>query len=181
MAGNRIPVEMRGREVTYHGVRSRVGCIVDLRERKDAENRIRHLAQHDALTSLANRALFNEKLAALTRTGGPAGGKTALLLIDLDRFKNINDIHGHPAGDRVIQVSAKRLAELAPETSLPSRLGGDEFAILMPGLAFAAQAADLAFRIVSTLILPITLDDGTQVRVGASVGVSVAENQSSEL
>ena len=181
MSGNRIPVEMRGREVTYHGVRSRVGCIVDLRERKDAENRIRHLAQHDTLTGLANRALFNERLAALARTGGAAGGKTALLLIDLDRFKNINDIHGHPAGDRVIQVSAKRLAELAPDNCLASRLGGDEFAILMPGLAFAAQAADLAFRIVSTLILPITLDDGTQVRVGASVGVSVAENQSGEL
>ncbi|MCO5163775.1 MAG: ammonium transporter [Mesorhizobium sp.] len=181
MAGNRIPVEMRGREVTYYGVRSWVGCIVDLRERKNAENRIRHLALHDTLTGLANRALFNEKLAALTRSGGGAGGKTALLLIDLDRFKNVNDIHGHPAGDRVIQVSAKRLADLAPDTCLTSRLGGDEFAVLMPGLAFAAQAADLAFRIVSSLILPISLEDGTQVRVGASVGVAVADNRSGEI
>jgi Amt family ammonium transporter len=179
MSGNRIPVEMRGREVTYHGVRSRVGCIVDLRERKNAENRIRHLALHDTLTGLANRALFNEKLAALSRSRG--GGKAALLLIDLDRFKNVNDIHGHLAGDRVIQVSAERLAELAPDNCLASRLGGDEFAILMPSLAFAAQAADLAFRIVSSLILPITLEDGTQVRVGASAGVAVVENQSGEL
>ncbi|SMH49386.1 ammonium transporter [Mesorhizobium australicum] len=176
MAGTRIPVEMRGREVTYHGAKSRVGCIVDLRERKNAEDRIRHLALHDTLTGLPNRALFNEKLAAVTRSGRTDRGKTALLLIDLDRFKNINDIHGHPAGDRVIEISAQRLAELSPDGCLAARLGGDEFAILFPGLAFAAQAADLAFRIVSSLILPITLDDGTQVRVGASVGVSVADS-----
>ncbi len=178
--GVRIPVEMRGREVTYHGVVSRIGCIVDLRERKNAEDRIRHLALHDPLTGLPNRALFNERLGELTVLPEGVYGKSALLLIDLDRFKNINDIHGHPAGDRVIKVSAERLAALAPEHSSPARLGGDEFALLMPGLAFAAQAADLAFRIVTQLGLPIELQDGTQVRVGASVGVAVTERDDDE-
>ncbi|MEX0407006.1 ammonium transporter [Aquibium sp. LZ166] len=172
--GTCVPMELRGREILYRGERSRIGCLVDLRERKHAEARIRHLALHDPLTGLPNRALFNERLAAMARRASDANGQGAVLLVDLDRFKDINDIYGHPAGDLVIRTAADRISSLAGNDDVTvARLGGDEFAVLMSGLAFGNQAADFAFRVVTQLVQPITLEDGRPVRVGASVGVAL--------
>ncbi|HHZ08144.1 MAG TPA: ammonium transporter [Rhizobiales bacterium] len=178
--GTAIPVEMRGRDITFRGGRAHVGCLVDLRARRDAEERIRHLALHDPLTGLPNRALFNERLEHLVKLKEEAHGLRAVLLVDLDRFKDVNDVYGHPAGDRVIRVTAERLSALAGSDVTIARLGGDEFALLMSGLAFANQAADLAFRVVSQLSMPITLESGAVVRVGASVGVSICPRDGNE-
>ncbi len=178
--GTVIPVEMRGREITFRGRQARIGCLVDLRARRDAEERIRHLALHDPLTGLPNRALFNERLEQIVKLDEETYGLRAVLLLDLDRFKDVNDVYGHPAGDRVIRTTAERLSALAGPDVTIARLGGDEFAVLMSGLAFANQAADLAFRVVSQLALPITLEDGTNVRVGASVGVSICPRDGSD-
>ncbi len=170
--GQTIPVELRGREIKYRGETARVGCIVDLRERKNAESRIRHLALHDPLTGLPNRTLFNERLERLIET---SKGDTlnAVLLVDLDRFKDINDIYGHPAGDAVIKTVAARLLSLTGPSDTVSRLGGDEFAVIARGLALTNQASDLAYRIVTELSKPIDIGTGQPVRSGASVGVAL--------
>ena len=171
--GSRIPIEIRGRVITYKGAPSQVCCLVDLRTRKGAEERIRHLALHDTLTGLPNRTLFNERLAVTVAAADDIHGMAALLLVDLDRFKDVNDVYGHPAGDLVIRNAAERMLAIGYPGITVARLGGDEFAILLPSIDFANQAADFAFRIVSQLILPITLADGHVVRVGASVGVAI--------
>jgi ammonium transporter, Amt family len=171
--GRRIPVEIRGRRVDYKGGDARIGCLVDLRPRRDAEERIRHLALHDTLTGLPNRALFSERLDRMNRLANDEV-LGAVLLIDLDRFKDINDVHGHPGGDAVIRTAATRLLSLAGPGDTVARLGGDEFAFVMPQIAFAAQATDMAFRIVTQLGLPIDIGDGVMVRTGASVGIAIA-------
>jgi len=171
--GKRIPVQLRGREIAYHGKKARVGCLVDLRERKDAEQRIRHMASHDPLTGLPNRSVLNERLEILAASAGSRLSHGAVFLIDLDRFKDINDAHGHPAGDKVIKAAAERLSGLSGPGDTVVRLGGDEFAMIVPRLDFANQAGDLAFRIVSQLGLPIEIAEGVSVRSGASVGIAL--------
>ncbi|MDN2583519.1 ammonium transporter [Aquibium sp. ELW1220] len=178
--GVRVPVEIRGRTITYRGAASQIVCLVDLRERKDAEERIRHLALHDPLTGLPNRALFNERLAAMVAAADAIRSQSALLLVDLDRFKDINDVYGHPAGDLVIRTAAERIRALGEPGVTVARLGGDEFAVLLPAIDFANQAADFAYRLVAQLIRPIALQDGRVVRVGASVGVVICPRDGHE-
>ncbi|MFB2551886.1 ammonium transporter [Ensifer soli] len=171
-ARRRIPVEARGRSITLRGENVEISCIVDLRERKKSEARILHLAQHDPLTGLANRALFNERLQrAVSRAESGTG--IAVLLVDLDRFKDVNDIHGHPAGDAVIRETARRLQALVRGGDTVARLGGDEFAILMPRVPFEAQVADTAMRIVEDMRREIDVGDGVLVRSGASIGCAL--------
>ncbi|MGE0830116.1 MAG: putative bifunctional diguanylate cyclase/phosphodiesterase, partial [Hyphomonadaceae bacterium] len=171
--GDRIPVEVRSREILYRGHATRLLALSDLRERKKAEEQIRYLAQHDALSNLPNRALFNERLAALTERASQEGFLSAVMLIDLDRFKDINDLYGHQAGDEVIKVTAERLRAAIRQGDMAARLGGDEFAILQVGINFANQAADLAHRLVQDLSGPIPLPNGSVLRPGASIGVSI--------
>lgn len=172
--GSLVPVEVRAREVIYRGEQTRVSAIVDLRERKKAEQHIRHLAQHDPLTDLPNRTVFSERLSAVLAEARRRGGSAAVLMIDLDRFKEINDVHGHLAGDRVIRVTADRLKAMVPDTDTVSRLGGDEFAVIQHQIAFANQAADLAHRIVHALSQPIDCGNGLMLRSGASIGIAVS-------
>ncbi|QRM55316.1 ammonium transporter [Sinorhizobium sp. BG8] len=170
--GNRIPVEARGRKIALGGEEVYISCIVDLRERKKAEQKILHLAQHDTLTGLANRALFNERLVRAAERA-LAGGGIAVILIDLDRFKDINDIHGHPAGDAVIREAAARLRQFVREGDTVARLGGDEFAIVLQRVEFQAQATDIGIRIVEDMARPIDVGGGQMVHIGASVGCAL--------
>jgi ammonium transporter, Amt family len=172
-SGERIPVAARGRNIKYKGEAVRIGCIVDLRERKAAEKNIIHLAQHDPLTGLANRSLFNHQLAKAVEMALESE-QTALLLIDLDRFKLVNDIHGHPAGDEVIREAARRLKQTSGQGSVVARLGGDEFAVIVKGVTFQNQMTDLGMRIVRELSRPIQIREGLEVQVGASVGISLS-------
>ncbi len=174
--GSRIPVEVRTREIVYRGERTRVSAIVDLRERKKAEARIRHLAQHDPLTDLPNRAVFTDRLKESVDAlqTSESAGVTAVLLVDLDRFKDINDLHGHPVGDRVIQVTAERMRQSVREGDVVARLGGDEFAVIQSNIGFANQAADLAHRLLQMLEQPIDCSGGLVVRSGASIGIALA-------
>ncbi|SOC19963.1 ammonium transporter, Amt family [Stappia indica] len=172
--GTRIPVEVRAREVLYRGERTRVSAMVDLRDRKKAEQHIRHLAEHDPLTDLPNRTVFSNRLAAVLADARRRGGSAAVLMIDLDRFKEINDVHGHLAGDQVIRATADRLRALVPASDTISRLGGDEFAIIQHQIAFANQAADLAHRLVHALSQPIDCGNGLTLRAGASIGIAVS-------
>lgn len=172
--GNRIPVEVRAREILYRGERTRVSAIVDLRDRKKAEQHIRHLAQHDPLTDLPNRAVFADRLTGVLDAARANDSAAAVLMIDLDRFKEINDVHGHLAGDQVIRATADRLKALVPASDTVSRLGGDEFAVIQHQIAFANQAADLAHRLVHALSQPIDCGNGVILRTGASIGIAVS-------
>lgn len=141
----------------------------------DAQERAEALARHDALTGLANRRLFSTRIeGALNVSRG--GLASAVMLIDLDRFKPINDLHGHAVGDLVLCEVAGRLRSLTGSSTLVARLGGDEFAIILPHErdveASRKRAGHLAGRIVERLGEAMTVA-GTDVRVGASVGVSI--------
>jgi len=172
-SGDEVPVEIRTRVISYRGVPTRVSALVDLRDRKKAEAQILHLAQHDPLTDLPNRAVFNAELAQVLRGAEAAPVTAALLLLDLDRFKDINDLHGHPVGDQVIKVTADRLRDITRGTDTVSRLGGDEFAIVVKHIQFSAQAQDLAMRIVQALSEPVDCGGGLKIRPSTSVGVAL--------
>lgn len=171
--GSLIPVEVRSREITYRGERTRVAAIVDLRERKVAEEKIRYLAQHDPLTGLPNRAVFSHHLKEAVERAETTGAKWSLLVIDLDHFKDINDLHGHAAGDLVIRKTAERLKKRTGELGTVARLGGDEFAIILNQAEFTNQIADFAHRLTGDLSEPIVSDDGLKLFTGASIGIVI--------
>ncbi|WP_289032480.1 ammonium transporter [uncultured Roseibium sp.] len=172
-SGETIPVEIRTRVISYRGTPTRVSALVDLRQRKEAEAQILHLAQHDPLTDLPNRAVFNAELNRAIGKFQDKGKAAALLLIDLDRFKDINDLHGHPIGDQVIRVTAERLREHSRKQDTISRLGGDEFALIQSDIQFANQAADMAHRLVQKLSEPIECGNGITLRPSASIGIAL--------
>lgn len=145
----------------------------EMRARRSAERVAMELAQHDPLTGLPNR---RHHLAELGRSlAADKRGALALLLLDLDRFKAVNDLHGHPAGDRLLQEVANRLRALVREGDLVARLSGDEFALVVPcGDDPTEQAARLARRIVAAMAQPFRLD-GVTVQSGTSIGIAIAE------
>ena len=137
----------------------------------DRENRISHLAFHDTLTQLPNRALFREQLEQAVARVGRSGGSAAVLCLDLDGFKGVNDTLGHPVGDALLRRVGQILLDVAGE-GLVARLGGDEFAIILTGPS-EDRARMLAQTIIDQLRLPITAD-GHAVTTGASIGIAVA-------
>jgi diguanylate cyclase (GGDEF)-like protein/PAS domain S-box-containing protein len=151
----------------YHGVGS------DITFAKKADERISFLAHNDALTGLLNRAHFTETLnqtvSRLERYGAPF----ALMFLDLDNFKTVNDTRGHPVGDRLLIEVSKRLRTLVPQSSALARLGGDEFAIIINKAAKAADVEPLAAEIVKHLSEAFVID-GETINIGASVGIAIA-------
>ena len=144
----------------------------DITEQRQAEARIAHLALHDALTGLANRTLLNERLQqALTRVARNAE-IVAVLLLDLDHFKKVNDSLGHPAGDKLLKMVGERLRGLVRETDTIARLGGDEFAIVQVAIAQPCDATALARRIIEAITEPYDIE-GHQVTIGTSVGIAI--------
>jgi diguanylate cyclase len=177
--GARVPVDLLGRPIEHQdGRRAHVVAVRDVSERRRAEERIRHLAHHDALTDLPNRALLADRLAqALARTrrrgGGGGRGTVAVLCLDLDRFKAVNDTLGHPVGDALLRVVADRLRGCVREEDTVARLGGDEFAVVQDGLDQPEGAAALAQRLIEVVGEPYEVG-GHQLVVGASVGLALA-------
>jgi diguanylate cyclase (GGDEF)-like protein/PAS domain S-box-containing protein len=146
------------------------GIIIDITERKAAEERIAAMARTDALTGLANRATFNERLQqafAATRRGGRP---FAVFYMDLDRFKTVNDTWGHAIGDELLKETAQRLRECVRETDVVARLGGDEFALLQMDISEPSNAATLARYIHQTLGSPMLLA-GNELRSSCSIGI----------
>src|SRR3954447_19088175 len=155
------------------GTRLVVGVITDVTRYREAEAHIRHMAHHDALTGLANRALFRERLGRALAAARRRGGPVAVLCLDLDRFKPVNDTLGHPVGDALLRAVAARLLACVREGDTAARLGGDEFAALEAGAGQPEAAEALARRLVEALSAPYEVL-GHQVVVGASVGVALA-------
>ncbi|SFG49269.1 putative bifunctional diguanylate cyclase/phosphodiesterase [Methylobacterium gossipiicola] len=150
-----------------------VTSLRDITARKADERRIAHLALHDPLTDLPNRTLFWERLAAEIRVAGETDTGVAVLTCDLDRFKQINDSLGHPAGDHLLQVVAARLLAVVRETDTVARLGGDEFAVILGRIDNAEDAACLARRMIEAINRPIAFG-GHPMKVGASIGIAIA-------
>jgi diguanylate cyclase (GGDEF)-like protein len=146
--------------------------VVKLRKRiRESEERFRHLANHDSLTGLASRLVLADTLAAALATAQRHHSAVALLMLDLDEFKEINDTLGHQAGDEVLRVSARRIQLAVRSSDTVVRVGGDEFVVLLPGLRDLRMAERIAASIVETLSTPIQIG-GLRVAVSASVGIS---------
>jgi len=141
-------------------------------ERAEAEHRLRHIADHDALTGLYNRRRFEQELDRHITHGRRYGMDGALLVIDLDRFKQVNDGHGHRAGDRVLGAVATVLRKRLRESDILARFGGDEFAVLMPH-GGAAEAAELANLMVNSVRREVSTPAGP---LDASVGYALFED-----
>jgi diguanylate cyclase (GGDEF)-like protein len=151
----------------------------DITEQKRAEERISYAAHHDALTGLPNRKLFSEQLEqALKRVR--RGERLAVLYLDLDHLKRVNDTLGHPVGDKLLRGVADRLRACVREVDLVARLSGDEFAIIQSSLERPSDAADLAMRVREAIHEPFDLD-GHEVMVDISVGISVAPDDATDL
>ena len=131
-----------------------------------------HQAHHDELTGLANRTLLTVRARREIDNARRHGGRVGLLLLDLDRFKEVNDTLGHPAGDRLLQTTASRLAHSVRPGDLVARLGGDEFAVLLPQIRDAADAAEVAARLRGALGEPVHLD-GVDLDLEASIGIAL--------
>ena len=143
----------------------------DITERKQAEDRLGWLALHDTLTRLPNRALFVDRLRQALARAERRSSSVALLFLDLDRFKLVNDSFGHHAGDRLLRGVAERLASVVRPGDTVARLGGDEFTVLCEDLADADEVLVVAERVVRALSRPFFLGD-SQVETSASVGIA---------
>jgi diguanylate cyclase (GGDEF)-like protein/PAS domain S-box-containing protein len=144
----------------------------DITRRKEDEDLLRFKAHHDALTELPNRALFMDRLQAALNQARRYGRNFALLFIDLDRFKDVNDSLGHTAGDQLLVEAAQRLCSCVRETDTVARLGGDEFAIILSEMRADDEAEQIAQRAVGLLGEPYHLDAGT-ARISGCVGIAL--------
>ncbi len=149
-----------------------VATFIDISQRKEAEELLRHKATSDPLTDLPNRALFYDRLQMALTQARRYETQFALLYLDLDHFKEVNDTLGHAAGDDLLVECARRLSMAIRDSDTVARLGGDEFAVILPKISGQLEAEDVAQRIVMELARPFKLDAG-DARVSASVGVAI--------
>jgi diguanylate cyclase len=169
--GSAIPVEVSLGEILYDEKAAIVMTMLDLSDRKRNEERIRHLALHDALTSLPNRTLLRERFEHSREIAARTGQLIALLYLDLDRFKPVNDALGHAAGDELLVQVAARLSASVRGMDTLSRIGGDEFVILA-SIEGAQEATVIASRIIEIMAAQFTIL-GTTVEIGTTVGIAV--------
>jgi len=148
------------------------GTATDITAEIEAERRAQYLTLHDPLTTLPNRDLLAEHLEQAIANAARRGDMAAVLCLDLDRFKEINDTLGHPTGDLLLQRCAERLAACVRETDTVARIGGDEFAIVQVGFEQPAGAQQLCRRVLETLARPFDLN-GQEVLVSASIGIAL--------
>jgi len=156
----------------HRGVTHLQGILHDISERKRAEERIRHQAYHDTLTDLPNRALFQDRLTHALAHARRYRKMLAVLFLDLDRFKIINDSLGHAAGDQLLRGVAARLRQSLREEDTIARLGGDEFTVLLPEINDPDDAANVALKIIAALRAPFPYGEHA-LYVTTSVGISV--------
>jgi len=152
--------------------RGAIGAFLDITARKRAEEQVRDLAYHDALTGLPNRLLFQDRLALAVAQAHRHRQGLAVLFLDLDRFKVINDSLGHTVGDRLVREVAARLRTCVREGDTVARLGGDEFTLLLPHVGQAVDAAKVAKKVLDLVRIPFDID-GRELFVTASMGISL--------
>ncbi|SEQ61533.1 diguanylate cyclase (GGDEF) domain-containing protein [Devosia sp. YR412] len=177
VTGKRRWMRLTGAVESRDGVAYRIfGMKQDITEEKLMTDRTRYLAEYDVMTGLANRSQFQTRLSLLDEGREVFG---AMLLIDLDGFKQVNDTYGHALGDECLKEAAQRLVENCGDAQLVARIGGDEFAVLLPAEMVAADVQALAQRIVERIGRPF-MRKGQRLTMGASVGVAQYRGGSSE-
>jgi diguanylate cyclase (GGDEF)-like protein/PAS domain S-box-containing protein len=149
-----------------------IGLFSDISERKQIETHIHRLAYHDPLTGLANRLLFNNRLENAMQQAHRTRRPLAIMLMDLDRFKYINDSLGHAMGDALLKLVCQRMVRLLREGDTLARIGGDEFALLLPEISSHADAATLASRMLSEFEMPFDLG-GREIFASTSIGIAI--------
>ena len=157
-----------------------VGFFADLSARRESEERMRYLTHYDELTGLANRSLFRERLREAHARVRQGGRSLALLHINLDRFKLLNDSLGHEVADQLLQKMARRLINALPEADTIARLSGDEFAVLFDAYGNLSSLARVATRLLAKLRVPVTVE-GHELVVSASMGVSLLPDNAREI
>lgn len=158
--------------LTYSALDRLDEAVENALDRHRATERVAHQAHHDSLTGLPNRVLFEQRLQASISRASRKREQLAVLYIDLDGFKPINDRHGHDAGDRVLKTVAKRIEATIRDYDTAARLGGDEFAIVLNSLEHTHEATTVASRVHAALSQPVNLGD-TTVPLGCSIGIAV--------
>ncbi|MDP4005649.1 EAL domain-containing protein [Methylobacterium sp. NEAU K] len=175
--GGLVPVEIIMQPVDHAGRPHYAVAVRDLRGSRQAENQIQFLAHHDALTGLANRASFGKRLEQEMRAADAGNRKLAVLCLDLDRFKEVNDLFGHAAGDAMLENVARIVTDELDSTQMMARLGGDEFAVLMP-CEHAAAVGRLAERILEALRSGKAERTGPQI--ATSIGIALYPDDAQE-
>jgi diguanylate cyclase (GGDEF)-like protein len=170
-------VQARAHHVEGTAPRACVMTLTELHSRPTTQRKLVHLATHDALTGLLNRAGFIAEVEDVLHRAAPAPTLAAVLFIDLDHFKDVNDRLGHQAGDTLLAVACRRIESSLRPTECAGRLGGDELGVLCPALESRNSAVRLAERIVATIEEPFTIHDEV-VLIGASVGVAFSDIES---
>ena len=149
--GTQLPVEVSAVPFEWGGVPALLGIIRDLTERKRSEELILQMAYYDPLTGLANRTLFNDRLALAVAHARRTGDGLGLIFLDVDHFKVVNDTLGHPMGDKLLAAIGERLAGLVREGDTVARLGGDEYTLLLPQVATEESAGVIAWKVLEAL------------------------------
>lgn len=171
--GSLIDVAIYSRLLVFDGQPAMLLALMDITERKRAEARLAFMAQHDGLTGLPNRILLRQRLDELLAHTRRSGDKVAVLFLDLDNFKGINDTLGHAVGDKLLKGVTKRLRSSLREEDAIARLGSDEFAIVQAGVSRPEEVAFLARRLIDAISEPY-LFDGHTIISGACIGIAIA-------
>jgi diguanylate cyclase (GGDEF)-like protein/PAS domain S-box-containing protein len=158
---------------SFKGVACFVGVVRDITSRKVIENRMAHMAQHDALTGLPNRALFDDRLHQAVTQAHRTRTRLALLYIDLDHFKPVNDTLGHATGDVLLKVAARRMQEHVRASDTVARIGGDEFVVLLSAVQDKDDARSVAEKIRLALSQVFELHGGHTAHISSSIGIAV--------
>lgn len=170
--GEIFPLEMRISEYFLEGRRQFIGVLRDITERKAAEAKIIYLAHYDTLTDLPNRRLLQDRIQQAIASARRSGTQFAVMFIDLDKFKSINDTLGHDVGDQLLQMVAIRLTQCLRAEDTVGRQGGDEFIVLLADLSAAKDSALVAQKIVDVLSVPFVIN-GQDLSIGASIGIAL--------
>ncbi|GGA40004.1 sensor domain-containing diguanylate cyclase [Pelagibacterium lentulum] len=177
--GELVPVELVIHEIDFGGKPHHAIAVRDLRNRKEAERHIRFLAHHDALTGLPNRASFSARLESEIMSAAEMDKRFAVLCLDLDRFKDVNDLFGHAAGDALLRKVASALERTLGGDQIAARLGGDEFALIVPDITTPAEAGHVAQAILDAFRKENQkTHDGTLI--SASIGIAIYPKDAEE-
>lgn len=151
----------------------------DVTERTIAQERVAHLARHDSLTDLPNRNMLQQFIEDALASSARTGEKLAVLCLDLDKFKNVNDTLGHAVGDKILRQVAQRITGVCRDGDLVSRIGGDEFIVVEVGVTSRTDPENLADRIIKSLVEPFEIE-GKELRTGTSIGIAMAPDNSTD-
>jgi diguanylate cyclase (GGDEF)-like protein len=171
-SGRRIPVEILGRRLRYQGQEQRMVVVRDITARKQAQERIEFLALHDPLTELPNRLYLNDYLPRTLAQARRQRTGVAVMFIDLDGFKPVNDTYGHDAGDALLCAVAGRLRDAVRQSDLVARLGGDEFLVVLTDIESPADVERVAETLLRSMRAPIGWR-GQTLSLAMSIGVSL--------